>query len=116
MISTVTTTTTTISTSEVFPWVIIILLASFLYHYFKTKEYKGTIIGSIIIGAIFGFIYGIIVSYISASSQLEAGVPYGLMIIASLILIIAYCLASIILAFVGGLIAVKLKGKNSKVE
>ncbi|HML05305.1 MAG TPA: hypothetical protein VK426_06000 [Methanobacterium sp.] len=112
MISTVTTTTTTVTTSSTILWILIVILPSFLYHYVKTKEYKGTVVGSIIIGAIFGFIYGIIA--ILSSSWGE--VPFGALIIISLIMIMANCIASIILALLGGLIAVKLKEKNSKVE
>ena len=119
MISTVTTTTTTVTTYtdlSVFIWVLVVLIASITYHYIKTKEYKGIILGSILIGAILGFIYGAIISYLSIPyiviSNLGfsgAEMPYGLIIIVSLILIIAYILAGIILALLGGLTAVFLK-------
>lgn len=105
MISTVTTTTTTVTTSALLIWMLIVLLPSFLYHYFKTKEYKGIVVGSIIIGAIIGFIFGIIV----ISSSIWGEVPSGLFVIASLIIIILNCITSIIMALLAGLIAVKLK-------
>lgn len=108
MISTVTTTTTTITTSTALIWLIIVLLPSFLYHYFKTIEYKETVVGSIIIGAIIGLIFGIIASLSVPASSLGE-IPYGVLITLSLIMIIVNYIASIILALLGGLIAVKLK-------
>lgn len=56
MISTVTTTTTSFTTYDLYIviWTFIVILASFVYYYIKTKEYRGVILGSVVIGVILG--------------------------------------------------------------
>lgn len=116
MISTVTTTTSTYTTYDLYVliWAPIVILVSFAFHYIKINEYKGIITGSILIGVFLGLIYGIITSYISMQNIIVSNLgfsgdvlyQYGLVIIVSLILIIAYVLAGIILAFLGGTVAI----------
>jgi len=75
-----------------------VLIASIIYNYIKTEEYKEVLIVSFIIGAILGCIYGIITIFTSILSANGSKAPYGLIIIVSLILIIAYVFVAIILA------------------
>lgn len=107
MISTVTTTTTTFNPLFL-EWALIVLLASIVFHYIKTKEYKGIIVGSILIGIIFGLIFGIIDAYLSTLIPLLSA-PFVLFIIGSLFITIFFGIIGFIIALFGGLIAVTLK-------
>ena len=91
MISTVTTTTTTISTPQaILIYICLYLLVGFFYHIFKTREYKGSIKASILIGAIIGLITGILST-------------------SHIIITFLVALNGIFFVFIGGLIAVGLK-------
>lgn len=88
-VATVTTTTTTYEISYLYI-LAFFLLVGFLYHYIKTKEYRKTVKGSILIGSVLGGIYGV-------ESTL------------SILVILIWILGGIILVLMGGLIAVALK-------
>jgi uncharacterized membrane protein len=91
MISTVTTTTTTIVTTQaILIYLCFYLLIGFLYHIFKTREYKESIKASIVIGVIIGLITGILSS-------------------SHIIMIFLVVLNGIFFVFIGGLIAVGIK-------